>query len=441
MRIKLGLIGPKDALSLIEGVLKETENLKIFDYTNFEFTITKHSEEDLESIIENNTHLVDAFIFSGIVSYNIAKKLINISRPYYFISHNSTFLYKALWHLKEREIPLDRISFDMMKATDIQEALDEVGLSKTKVYHYEYNENKKVNAEEIADWHYGLWASGKTSAAISCLSLTNQILDQKGVPAFRLIYPKSMIRNTLDYISQDFNNKILRATQIAVVLINIDNFSKTIVESHSEYTIQKIKLELFNLLLDFSKDVQGAVFNFAGDEYILFATRGALVAGTNHYEKMSFMQQIRDKLPITVSFGIGLGKTVYSSVMNARMSLSYAKESGGDCGYLIEEDKSIKGPLGKDLMLQYSLVNDNEIIKIAKTVGVSATYISKLKSIRQVIGEEVISSNTLAPYLNMTERSARRILGVLFEKGYAEIVGEESSGSRGRPRKLYKMKF
>jgi predicted ArsR family transcriptional regulator len=47
----------------------------------------------------------------------------------------------------------------------------------------------------------------------------------------------------------------------------------------------------------------------------------------------------------------------------------------------------------------------------------------------------------MAYYLNITERSSRRILGLLCESGYADEVGEEKASNRGRPRKVYRLKL
>ena len=55
------------------------------------------------------------------------------------------------------------------------------------------------------------------------------------------------------------------------------------------------------------------------------------------------------------------------------------------------------------------------------------------------LSSEVISSQELAQYMQITQRSARRILTELEEKGFAEIVAEEKPYMRGRPRKVYKI--
>jgi len=437
MKIRLGLVGPDDAIKLISDVIKEYEDT--FDYVTLTQTIYTENIAGMINNIKEHIEKVDVFLFSGQLPYTIVTNNLDIPRPCFFVPHNTTCIYKTLWQIREEGIPLDKISFDMIKPKEITEALHEVGLEESTVYASEYEEGKELDPMDIAEWHFNLWKSGKIGAAITCLYSTYQALKAKNVPSFRALYPKATIRQTLEQIINDIARKRLKVMQIAVMLVNIDNFNAIAKSRGSEYAVQKIKIELLNILLDFAQTIQGSVFSFGGDDYIIFTTRGALLSGTNSYSNISLMNQVRQDLKISISCGIGFGKTVYESERNARFGLSYAKDASGDCIYVVEEDGSMTGPLGKPYMLNYSLRTQAEIVKIANSIGLSSTHVSKLRSIRDQIGEETISASKLAPYLNITERSARRILKILADKGYAVEVGEEASGKKGRPRKTYSL--
>ncbi len=439
MKIRLGLVGPVDAVKLIGEVA--TEYGDTFDYITITQTIYTENIAAMIEAISKNIEYVDVFIFSGRLPYTIVTNHLDIPKPCFFVPHNTSCLYKTLWQVKEAGIPLDKISFDMISPKEICEALDEVGLQDSTVYTSEYEEGSEVNPVDLAQWHYDLWKSKKINVAITCLYSSHQVLIEKGVPTFRALYPRAAIRQTLEEAIHEITRKRLKVMQIAVILFNIDNFSKVVKNRGSEYAIQKVKLELLNLLLDFARTIQGSVFTFGGDDYIIFSTRGAIVSGTEDYQNMAIMEEVRRKLDMTISCGIGFGKTVYGSELNARIGLSHAKDSGGDCIYVVEEDGSLRGPLGKSTMLHYNMSNDADVVKLAGEVGLRSTHISKLKAIRENIGEERISASKLATYLNVTERSARRILGMLAKKGYAVEAGEETSGKKGRPRKAYYIKL
>lgn len=435
MTICLGLIGPEDAVQLMAEVVEEYPD--IFDYQAFSYDTLQ--EKILLEIVKSKGQGLDAFLFSGFLPYRIAIEGLTIKKPCFYVPYNAVCIYKTLWYMKEEGFSLDTISFDMISKKSIEEALQEVGLKETTVYNVEYQEGKEISPQDLATWHENLWKLGKIRAAITCLYSTHQLLKEWGVPSFRVLYPKAVIRQTLEQIRFDITNRRLKATQIAIMLINIDNFTTVIKEHESEYVVQRIKLKLLNILLDYAQSIQGSVFSFGGDEYIIFTTRGAIATGALDYKSTSLLKHVQEELSIRISCGIGFDRTVYGSEMNARVALSYAKESGGDAVFLVEEDGSITGPIGKSS--EHRPEVDEEVTRIAHHVGLNPTYIRKLKSIQEEIGEDRVHAKKLASYLNVTERSARRILSILKEKGFAKEVGRETSGKKGRPRNIYRIRL
>jgi predicted ArsR family transcriptional regulator len=75
---------------------------------------------------------------------------------------------------------------------------------------------------------------------------------------------------------------------------------------------------------------------------------------------------------------------------------------------------------------------------LAKNLSVSGTTLNRLLSVFAKIDGETMGAETLAQYLSMTERNARRLLANLSENGMARQVGEEAHGA-GRPRKRYRI--
>ena len=49
--------------------------------------------------------------------------------------------------------------------------------------------------------------------------------------------------------------------------MNIDNFRKVTREKPSEYQIQKIKLEVYKLLLDYCQETQSTLIHTGSDEF------------------------------------------------------------------------------------------------------------------------------------------------------------------------------
>jgi predicted transcriptional regulator len=65
--------------------------------------------------------------------------------------------------------------------------------------------------------------------------------------------------------------------------------------------------------------------------------------------------------------------------------------------------------------------------------------LSKIKNYYIGTSKKGISSDELANGLNLTRRSAQRILKVLLESDLANIIGEEQPYLKGRPVPVYRI--
>jgi Predicted transcriptional regulator len=83
--------------------------------------------------------------------------------------------------------------------------------------------------------------------------------------------------------------------------------------------------------------------------------------------------------------------------------------------------------------------NNKELSEKLKRCGATITTYNKILSIQKRSGNHSINASTLAEWLKMTPRYARRILNSLTEQGLAEMIGEEAPASKGRPRKIYRV--
>lgn len=102
----------------------------------------------------------------------------------------------------------------------------------------------------------------------------------------------------------------------------------------------------------------------------------------------------------------------------------------------------IEGPLQEKLSISYDYSIDNkEISEKLKQAGVTITTYNKLLSVQKAQSNHAITTADVAKWLKMTPRNASRILAGLAEQGLAEIIGEEAPVSRGRPRKLYRIRI
>lgn len=129
--------------------------------------------------------------------------------------------------------------------------------------------------------------------------------------------------------------------------------------------------------------------------------------------------------------------------MNARMALNRAMSYEGACLYKMEMDGCLEGPFreGQDT-LNYQLQETDDYIKdIAEKMGLSTAYIGKIESIIRKTSNNRFSAEEFASSLDISPRSARRILNKIVDNGFAEVVAHESPNKTGRPRQIFSIDF
>lgn len=429
--IRIGVFGAKDSLESIKKVAQEYLEIAEFSYYPYE------QKEDTPALVREHIHKVDVALFSGRVPYNIVISSMELDKPCVYVPHNGSSVYRTLWDIRDSGHSLEYLSFDTINEREIREILKELAINDDHVHVFEYDGD--IDYHKLAEVHMDLWNENPKYVAVTCLLKTSDILKSKGIPVFRVALTKSLIRQVIDSAINKATNTQLKANQLAIIILDIDHFKKHVKKSRSEYELQRLKLKFNEKLVDFAEEIQGALFSFGGDEYLIFTTGGALEDKNHDFYRKRFFETVETELDIQVSMGIGYGRSAYEAENNGRMALRYSKEFGGNCAYSVDQYKGVSGPLNEPSELSYkSGSSDAQINKLVEVSGLSVKNITRLIAMIEKIGP-VVSSKEVAYYLNMTERSARRILSVLNEARLAEQTGESSQASKGRPRLLYQL--
>lgn len=76
---------------------------------------------------------------------------------------------------------------------------------------------------------------------------------------------------------------------------------------------------------------------------------------------------------------------------------------------------------------------------IARRVGLSVSTVERLQQARVAAADEPLTTREIAEQLAVQQRTARRMLHRLELAGLAERMGNQTSGSSGRPLTLYRL--
>jgi predicted transcriptional regulator len=146
-------------------------------------------------------------------------------------------------------------------------------------------------------------------------------------------------------------------------------------------------------------------------------------------------------LDFPVCVGWGCASNVIDAHRNAQRAAKEALLCNGSTAFVVTADNVIIGPLSSVRRISYNDAPNQRIAKLSGRVSISPLYISKIMSVLNQKGSDTLSSEELAFYLNITTRSASRILAKLEAGGAAVVQYNRQLNLRGRPTKIYKVDF
>lgn len=436
MEIRVAVIGPYDLLDEVMCIAATYPALTVLP-------LGYKDVQEVKQIVPQCQDEIDVFLFAGPIPYQIAREHVSDPKPMVYLPYNGTSLYRVFFQLLRDSGTLFtesrlRFSIDVLNLQEVEQRLDELSIHVDHMYAMEYQLNQR--AEDILRFHYDLWTSKKVDAIFTCVASVYWELTRLGIPCYRVTPTKTTIQDGLQRAQIEGRNFQLADTQIAIGIINIENIVKK--WSASEYELQRKKIAIQEILIDYGEEIQ-ALMNWPDrNEVIFVTTRGVIERTTSMFTRFPLLERIVHRLNISASIGIGLGRTANEAQSKASEALSKAKLGDGGSCFIAMHDGNVVGPLGKEFQLAYSLrSNDPQRLNAARKSGLSIGTINKLISFCQSYGSSQITAADLASRFGVSLRSARRILSKLEQSQLAEIIGEEQPLCKGRPRQMYELKL
>lgn len=435
MEIRISIIGPGD---LVQTAVEVGQG-----FTGISFVpMIYQREEEVFSLLgkfKERKGNQDLVIFTEHIPFHLVREKLEVDFPIFYIPNSSeeliSCLFKAAWRDGRN---VEQASIDCLKAKIVQEGYEQLGLSAAKVK--VENRQGHPTAGELMEFHRSCYEKGEADVLITGLRSTYNQLKELGLPAYRLIPTKSSIRETFSLAILEAKTLQNKDSQAAIGILCVDNCGEQAGAGKTEYDFQRMKLRLQQIILEYAESIQASVTYMGGDEFIIFATGGALEETINCYEITPLIAHIQNELSISVSIGLGLGNTAAQAEKNARIALANAKKQGYSSCFLVTEEGEVTGPLGTyEQLVSLQRMDFKREQNIANAAGLSITTIRKLEALVNNLGRTTITANELAHGFGVTLRSGRRVLYSLEQANLAQKVGQEQPLGRGRPRQLYKI--
>lgn len=429
MKVRVGLIAVEDNIDFIAKVLGEYQEIIVVK-------INHTKEEELHSLMSEHENSVDVWLFSGYSPYIYATR-IPTAHPLFYFEYSGSSLYKSLYLLlKEKGLNVNQMSFDTIKSEEMETVFKELKMS--------FDESRVIenieNLDKVVDHHKRLYENGDTVIALTCVWNIQQQLLELNIPVERITLAVSSIKATTNLLLRHMEMEKFKDTQIAVQMIEIDSLRNR--NNYIDTSDELHHMEMRNVsdLLYYSKKINGSLKEIGPGRYAIFSTRGMMKNVTKDFtEKFSFKSAKSLNLDVVIS-GIGLGKTAYEAETNSLKALHNAQQRGVGSWYVHFQDKKIIGPLSSSQLT--IMDSDQEKYKeISNQTSLSLNTIINIATAMKERDEDTFTANAMANALSIQPRSARRVLMLLEQAGFAEKNGEDQALKQGRPRKKYKIKF
>ena len=433
MAHRIGIIGPTRSVERILAIAQTFEHA--IEFVPFPF----EDERDIIEILQENREATNGWLFSGSVTYFIAKEYLPTDDNIAYCEPMGAGFYINLLQMAVSTNALPRFSVDMFESLmDIERFIQETGINWQDVHIRYYR--AQYGPEEIIQFHLQLWRQGKIDGAITALRSVYHALQTHGVPVYQFTLTEQEIYQSLKIIIEKVKASYFKTTQVGLVLLEIGRYDEIIEKAKTPYVLQALELKLKELLLPLCENLDGYLLDKGTGVYEIFSSRGAVEREIPMLRNtvQQLFAAVDCKVPVAA--GIGYGATVFAAGRNAHCAIRNAREKQSNEIIIVQDNGVIVEAGNEETQVSYSYYShDQELLDKLHTAAVSVRIYQKIAATVRRMGWDTFTAIQLARQLSVTEQNIRRIMTGLCTAGLAAHAGEEIAASRGRPGKLYRL--
>ena len=398
--IKLAILTPKNSYEKIKKSLKDIESeVKYIFYNNL---------YDLENLYLKNAQKYDGIITSGPIGYEIIKNSVELLTPLYHFDISKGDLYKYLFNiLKENpKIDFSRVYIDFISPEKKEYWFQDIFKKEEEPIFYKINFSNKNLYETLKNNYTNLKNNKKMDIVLTRISNMVEFLKNEKI-SFDFLFPsEENIKNTVLEVIKDI--KILKSEKKQII------FGKLLLNEVSadiEEEIHSVSKNCIVKILDKSIEILMIYEDFINSNIAL---------------------NLKKKLKMNFFSGWGKGNNINEARYNAEKAYKKSKETNFEVVYLVSTNSEI-------ILSEIDDEKKKNIEIIEKLKELNITKQNSEKLIELFRSKEKVSCASLATYLDISERTANRLLLKLEENNLA--ISNLIKISRGRPKKIYQLLF
>ena len=385
----------------------------------------------------------DVIIFAGSASYEYAEGKLEKKTIWHCIPLSGTAIYKALLEAMRRGWDIKKLSFDTYDECQIIETYRELGFTEDQLSIKCINGNFKnaCSNKEIFDTHREYTINQEVSGCITRLTKVGNLMEENGLP---YVFASPTIGEFREQIS--FAKRLVLAKEnaqnlFAVILVNIGLSPDYVSVNMSGLSQISERNRLAEIVYRYAHMISGSVAETGASGFMIFTTIEILKAHSDTFRECVLLDWLGKETLNLISIGVGCGKTAEEARANADISLRKClKRNKNSCVIMVDPETiytlgTEKNTLGeRNQMLEYTN-------QIANETGIGIETIIKILQIVIRESNSFFTSQSLADALDISRRSADRIIERLEVSGYAASSGKAVRGRKGRPSRVVELFF
>lgn len=439
MKFRLGVVGHQDTLQMVSELVKEYfDEVEIYaeDFSN---------DDILADVVQRVARLqtvCNGILYSRLEPYLLISGQLHHSVPVSYVEiDKSDLLISLLKAVFSYGIGPTNISVDTFDRTTTVEAFRMVGVSEERLTIH------TVMAEAGQD---GLVNSTLTqhlenhrNGALLCITNISGVYRS----LLKLNVPATLISPTTESFVHEIRNLILRyqlkiqdSSRLAVMHIRLQYRDQY--RFFGEMPIREID-ELSNaakLMAVFAERVDGAMYSLSHWEHLIVCSRLLLQNATEQFVDIDLMKSINQNTVFDAAIGIGCGQTVKEAQSNAVLASRRTLTNRGTNVVVALSPEHLIGPISpKSKHFTVESTVEARLAGIAATTGLSNKVLNQLYQATRMRNSNLFTSAELAETLEVTARTANRLVERLLDHQYAVIAGKNLATPKGRPARVIRL--
>lgn len=456
--MKIGLVGAEGTLKAIHGFI----NPDLFFVDIIEYP-QKQSDKGFGELLNKIQKELDGIIFTGHTYFEKASQCAPASIPWTYFKRTTNSVLCALLKASMLGYNVGKITYDLPYITTNQMVdilCNKVGIDEKKVTVNRFNGTKSHEAymrsitereftelsypEIVGKFHLNHFLAGDAEI---CLSASTSVVDNLAhadYPAFLVEIGREDVIEALNDIRfrhMEREKIRLQDQQIAVVSFKIElvePYTHVIQDQRQITGTYYVEKEI----LSFVQRIGAAVERTSELQYIVYTYKSILENETQNMKKIDFADRMLSVGGVRkIAVGVGFGETHGEAKGNSLVAKTAAKNQLSSCYYISDNVSNLRGPF---MIKQEDSQRDMHKIaveRLSSEVAVGVTMLNTLIKAQKQYGFDRITVGELAEMCGVSFSKMNRIVAILEEKGYAEIVGNVSRSKTGRPRRLVELKL